>query len=58
MPECPVTLVSPHVLEELFMIDYTPMIGYTVHVSDDFQLQFIKLDANNMYVCDPSNYVK
>ena len=41
MPECPVTLMSPHVLEELLMIDHTPMIGYTVYVSDDCQLLII-----------------
>ena len=28
MPECSVTMVPQHVLEEFFMIDYTPTIGY------------------------------
>ena len=57
IPECPVSLVSPHGLEQVGNIEYVRDVGFVVHVPDYKPLHFSKDEYNGLYVCNMSDYV-
>ena len=54
--DCPATLVSAHVMEQMFNVKYRPMNDYTVYVSNHKPLHFSKMNEKSMYICDLKPY--
>ena len=48
LPDCPIGIISGHLLESTFKVEYIPNDKLIVHVSDDMALQFKKVKNGTM----------
>ena len=52
LPDYPIGIISGHLLESIFKVEYISNDKFIVHVSDDMALQLKKVKHGTMYSCN------